>query len=245
MTKKKKTIIVVMVMVLIAGILLIIRSPREPEAFLTDKQVIKRINSFFPEAEPKVIQDVLYLDDTHVFVPFINESKEYGMSFWVWKDNKWRAASVDNGGELKAWNGEGDSFIMWNLDPMDEVYEIRTFMKKDRNFSASRDEGTYQPGIEMMHSIMTENKTYGVEKYPDSWRTLMYQYAELQRKTSNFDEFFEVQQSLTLANRFYDKGGKEVFPTPPTNGIGYSTRYDYVDVPYLMDLVDDELEGSY
>ena len=245
MTKKTKTIIVVMVMVLIVGTLLIIRSPREPEAFLTDKQVIKRINSFFPESAPKVIQDVLYLDETHVYVPFINESKEYGMSFWVWKDNKWRAASVDNGGELKAWNGEGDSFIMWNLNPKDEVYEIRTFMKKDRNFSASRDEGTYQPGIEMMHSIMTENKTYGVEKYPYNWRTLRNQYAALQKKTPDYGEFFEGEQALKLANRFYDKDGKEVFPTVPTDGMGYSTGNDYVDVPYLMDLVDDELEGSY
>ena len=244
MTKKTKTIIVMMVMVLIAGILLIIRSPREPEAFLTDKQVIKRINSFFPESAPKVIQDVLYLDETHVFVPFINESKEYGMSFWVWKDNKWRAASVDNGGELKAWNGEGDSFIMWNLNPKDEVYEIRTFMKKDRNFSASGDEGTYQPGIEMMHSIMTENTKYGVEKYPDSWRTLMDQYAEVQ-KESSYDEFFEYRQTFKIGNRFFDKDGKVVFPTVPTDGIGYGTGNDYVDVPFLLYLEESELEGSY
>ncbi|MGE7122166.1 hypothetical protein ACQKIC_18360 [Peribacillus sp. NPDC046944] len=244
MNKKTKTIILVMVIVLIVGVLLIIRAPREPEAFLTDKQVIKRINSFFPESEPKIIQDVLYLDETHVFVPFINESKEYGMSFWVWKDNKWRAASVDNGGEPKAWNGEGDSFFMWNLDPKDEVSEIKAFMKKDRNFTVSGDEATYEPGLEMMHSITVEDKSYGVEKYPDSWRTLMDQYAEVQ-KESSFDEFFEDRQTFKIGNRFYDKDGKEVFPTVPTDGIGYSTGNDYVDVPYLMDLVDDELEGSY
>ncbi|WP_407408437.1 hypothetical protein, partial [Peribacillus sp.] len=116
------------------------------------------------------------------------------MSFWVWKDKKWRAASVDNGGEPKAWNGEGDSFFMWNLNPKDEVSEIKAFMKKDRNFSVSGDEATYEPGLEMMHSITVEDKSYGVEKYPDSWRTLMDQYAEVQ-KESSFDEFFEDRQT--------------------------------------------------
>lgn len=245
MTKKTKKIILVMVIVLIVGVLLIIRIPRAPEAFLTDQQVINRINSFFPEAEPKVIQDVLYLDDTHVFVPFINESKEYGMSFWVWKNNKWRAASVaNNGGQLKAWNGEGDSFIMWNLDPKGKVSEIRTFMKNDRSFSVSGDGATYDPGIEMMHSIMVVDETYGVEKYPASWRTLIDQYTDLQ-KESSFYELFHDRQSLQVANRFYDKDGKEVFPIMPTNGIEYTTEYNYVDVPYLIDLVDEELEGSY
>ncbi|MFJ7745484.1 hypothetical protein [Peribacillus sp. NPDC097295] len=244
MTKKTKTIILVIVIVLIVGVLSIIQSPREPEAFLTDQQVINRINSFFPEAEPKVIQDVLYLDDTHVFVPFINESKEYGMSFWVWKDNKWRAASVDNGGEPKAWNGEGDSFIMWNLDPKDEVSEIKTFMKKDRNFSVSGDEATYEPGLEMMHSIPIKNKPYGVETYPDSWRTLMDTYAELPGQT-RFNEFLEYRQTLKIGNIFYNKDGKQVFPTVPSDGIGYSTGNDYVDVPFLLYLEESELEGSY
>lgn len=244
MNKKTKTIILLIVIFLIVGVLFIIRAPREPEAFLTDKQVIKRINSFFPEAEPKVIQDVLYLDETHVFVPFINESKEYGMSFWVWKDKKWRTASVDNGGEPKAWNGEGDSFFMWNLNPKDEVSEIKAFMKKDRNFSVSGDEATYEPGLEMMHSITVEDKSYGVEKYPDSWRTLMDQYAEVQ-KESSFDEFFEDRQTFKIGNRFYDKDGKEVFPTVPTDGIGYGTGNDYVDVPFLWYVEESELEGSY
>ncbi|MGE7604076.1 hypothetical protein ACQKL5_16520 [Peribacillus sp. NPDC097675] len=244
MTKKTKTIILVIVIVLIVGVLLIIQSPREPEAFLTDKQVIKRINSFFPEAEPKVIQDVLYLDDTHVFVPFINESKEYRMSFWVWKDNKWRAASVDNGGEPKAWNGKKDSFFMWNLDPKDEMSEIKMFMIKDRSFIVSEDEATYEPGLEMMHSIMVEDKSYGVEKYPDSWLTLMDQYTEVQ-KESIFDGYFEDRQTFKIGNRFYGKDGKAVFPTVPTDGIGYGTGNDYLDVPFLLYLEESELEGSY
>lgn len=244
MTKKMKKIILVMVIVLIVGVLLIIRIPRAPEPFLTDQQVINRILSFFPESEPKVIQDVLYLDDTHVFVPFINESKEYGMSFWVWKNNKWRAASVDIGGEPQAWNGKEDSFIMWNIDPRDEVSEIRFFMRNQRSYSVSDDVATYQPGVEMMHSVKLQQQSYGVEKYPERWRLLMDKDVE-RNHVSIFQDFLGDSQTLQVANGFYGKDGKEVFLEYTTNGNGYTTGNNYIDFPYLLGIQDDELEGTY
>lgn len=72
----------------------------------------------------------------------------------------------------------------------------------------------------------------------------MDQYTELQGE-SIFNEFSEYRQALRMGNRFYQKDGKEIFPTVPTDGIGYSTGNDYVDVPFLLYLEESELEGSY
>ncbi|MGG4267166.1 hypothetical protein [Peribacillus simplex] len=134
MTNKIKMIGFITAVISIGGILSFGRFPNAPEPFLSDRQVVERINSTFSEAQPMVIQDQIFLDDTHVFVPFISEDNRYGMSFWVWKGNKWRVASVENSGQPQVWNGEEKSLIMWNMDPKDGISEIKVFMKKDRGF---------------------------------------------------------------------------------------------------------------
>ncbi|MGE7766284.1 hypothetical protein [Peribacillus sp. NPDC096540] len=244
MTKKSKMIVLITAVILIGGLLLFVRFPKEPKPFLSDKQIIKRINSFFSDAQPKVIQKKIFLDDTHVFVPFISEDNGYGMSFWVWKDNKWRAASVNNGGQPQVWIGEEKSLIMWNMDPRDDVSEIKVFIRKDRGFMVSAGIATYQPGIEMMHSITLQGKPYGVEKYPDNWRILMNHYEKLQAEDGQ-NEFFQFNDSLQLANDFYDKDGNEVFPEHSSNSNSYTTGNNYVDFPFLIHVEEVELEGTY
>ena len=242
MTKKTKMIVFIIAVISIGGILLFVRFPKEPEPFISDRQVIERINSTFSEAQPRVIQDQIFLDNTHVFVPFINVDNGYGMSFWVWKGNKWRVASVENSGQPQVWDGEEKSLIMWNMDPKDGISEIRVFMKKDRGFMGSDGIATYQPGIEMMHSIVLNGKTYGVGRYPDNWRELMDQYVKLQVEDRQSD-FPEFNKLIQLAINFYDKDGNETFPEHSFNGNGYITGDNFLDVPFLVQA--DELEGAY
>ncbi|PJN86592.1 hypothetical protein [Bacillus sp. mrc49] len=244
MAKKTKKIILLAAILLMIGVLSFTQLPKDPDPFLSDKQVIKRINSFFSEAQPKIIQDRIFLDDTHVFVPFISEDDGYGMSFWIWKNNKWRAASVNEGGEPQVWNGEKKSKIIWNINPKDEVGEIRFFLKKEREFMVADGVDTYQPGMEMMHRITLQEKMYGVEEYPDHWQELMTQYAKIQAKDGQ-NEFLALGDGLQVFTGFYDAKGKETFPQTSFTGNGYSTGDDFVDVPFLVQVHENELEGEY
>ncbi|MGE7761295.1 hypothetical protein [Peribacillus sp. NPDC097895] len=244
MTHKTKMIVFITAVISMGGILLFGRFPKAPEPFLSNRQVIEQINSNFSEAQPLVIQDQIFLDDTHVFVPFISEDNRYGMSFWVWKGNKWRVASVENRGQPHVWNGEEKSLIMWNMDPKDDISEIRVFMKKDRDFMVSDGKATYQPGIEMMHSIVMQGKMYGVETYPDNWQELMDHFVKLKGEVGQKD-FLELNEPIQLAINFYDKDGKETYPEHAFNGNSYTTGNHFVDVPFLVHVEVDELEGTY
>ncbi|MDM5214010.1 hypothetical protein QUF94_21650 [Peribacillus sp. NJ4] len=244
MTKKAKMSVLITAAILIGGILLFVLFPKEPEPFLSEKQIIKRINSIFPEAQPKSIQNKIFLDDTHVFVPFISEENGYGMSFWVWKGNKWKAASVNMGGQPQVWNGEEKSLIMWNMNTKDDVSEIGVFMKVDRDFLVEDGIATYQPGIEMMHSIALKGKTYGVARFPDNWRELMKQYVKLQAEDGQND-FPDFNDPIRLVTNFHDKEGEEIIPEHSFNGNSYTTGYNFVDVHFLVTVQEEELEGAY
>ncbi|WP_285767779.1 hypothetical protein [Peribacillus sp. SI8-4] len=242
MGRKTKKFILLAPVLLIIGILSFINFPKDPDPFPSDEQVIERITSFFSEIRPKIIQDRIFLDDRHVFVPFISEDDGYGMSFWVWKNNEWIAASVSGGGQPMVWNGGEEAVIMWNLNPKDEVGEISIFVKKERDFMVSGELATYQPRMGMMHRIPLEGKMYGAESFPDHWQELIKQYGEIQSSDGQ-NEFLGLEGGLQVVASFHDAKGKETFPHISFTGNSYSTGDEFVEA--VIQVHENELEGKY
>jgi hypothetical protein len=100
----------------------------KPVSFPTNEQLVKEINSIFPESAASVIQDSISVDERHVVVPFISNEDHYGLSYWVWKKHKWTVAAIDTRGEPKIWKinrKDPLSFhLVWNIHPDDQVSSI-------------------------------------------------------------------------------------------------------------------------
>lgn len=53
----------------------------EPTSFPTDDQLIEEMSNSFSIVSNSVIQDTVFLDDRHVFVPFIAEHEMYELVY--------------------------------------------------------------------------------------------------------------------------------------------------------------------
>ena len=81
MTKRKIVIFVALAALLIILFLIYWFYFSKPESFLSEEQVVDQINDTFAQAEAVRIQDTVDLDEEHVFVPFVTNSDEYGVSY--------------------------------------------------------------------------------------------------------------------------------------------------------------------
>ena len=241
----KKTLLITIALLLVGGVaalFFVFPDKEEPKPFLTKEQVINRIGSLLPEAKPSIIQDVIYLDKTHVYVPFIGEEERYGMSFWIWKEDKWRAASVDNTGEPQAWTSGRQSFVMWNLDPKDQISEMRLYLVSNRDFMVSEGVSFYRPRIEMSYTIPLPKTSFGVEKIPDAWQKVMKSYENHAKEGDGLS--FGNQESIRMGQAFFDEKGKETSPDISYGGHSYETGNAYVNQRYLWYTEQEELEGK-
>ncbi|QTD39455.1 hypothetical protein [Sporosarcina sp. Te-1] len=110
---------VAVVLLLTAGYLLFIA---KPAPFPSDEQaLIDELNTHSIGAAIEQVLDVFPVEERFQFVPFVTDEKDYGMSFWVWKDLRWQPAFITYSGEPRVWKvREGDPStyrIVWNISP--------------------------------------------------------------------------------------------------------------------------------
>lgn len=224
--------------------------PSEPKKFITDQQIKNEVKKEFPKATVKEVQDIVYIDESHVFVPFITTSETYGMSFWKWKHKKWHVSRIDSrGAHLLVWKIDpkdpASYVIVWNMNPTDQLGQLKVRMTQKRNAGVENYKDFYYPKIQMEKKFSLTSKTYGIFRYPSEW-TEMY---KLNKNINNVEEaafidtgFFESSGSLNLTWTVYNKIGKEVLPEYSLN-----SEYDILDdetYGYIMIDTDKEVEAS-
>lgn len=170
----KKTIVLASILI---GIMLIVASiwyyNSDSTSFLTDEQLVEEMTDHFSVVSNSVIQDIVFLDDRHVFVPFIAEEKIYGLSLWEWKNRKWNAVLVSTSGEIKVWkiNSKDPATFhtVWNYPPQDQVDYMKLYLINKRGFQISGDEEHYEPGMQLEQMITLSENPYGSMKLSKEW----------------------------------------------------------------------------
>jgi len=198
----------------------------KPGAFHDATQLIDKINDVFPQAQAKVIQDTIKLDDKHIVVPFISENDDYGLSYWVWKHYSWKLVYVSTRGLPELWklgNDPSTYHIVWNLHPDSNVDSLHFYMERHRGYRVSRGiEHYYYPKIQLDEAVSLEGKTYGSMKLWDDWSATIRELTNNQiKKPISFEDKSLAFQNIIISFMYYDRTGEHSTLMKSYNGRSY------------------------
>lgn len=138
--------------------------------------------------QAKLVVDQIQLDQKHAFVPFISNSGDYSMSFWVWEKYKWRIGRIDTSNGPYVWKLSDKEpsrhFLVWNMQPDGWVEDFSFYFIRERKVGRSNGKDYYTPRIQLEMPIDFDEHPYGAVPYPDHWAKLM---KELQRDSHKDD----------------------------------------------------------
>ncbi|MDQ0231678.1 hypothetical protein [Metabacillus malikii] len=224
--RQKKLLFAILGIVIGIGIILIYFS--KPAPFLTHQQLVKQINENIPDANPETIQDTIFIDDSHVFAPFITEKNEYGISLWEWQHGSWAPIRITTSGEPTVWKIKHNNLstyrIVWNYHPKDQIQSFAIFYIRERGFSSSSNKEIYLPRIELSHNITVDEGSYGLREIPEFWLPIMD----------------GVKENISYGFMTYNADDHIIFPEETLHGIGYSYGENYEDVRLLDE---NEIDG--
>jgi hypothetical protein len=210
----------------------------KPTSFPEKKELISKINHTLLDAHAVQIQDAIYIDDDHVYVPFITKGKEYGKSFWIWQKHKWRITSVMTGGQPILWkvveNDPSTYHMVWNIDPMDNVEAMNLYLKKERGYQGFRDANFYEPGVQMVKRVPLPTKLYGTMKIPNEWISYINSVINIEKSKPYAAENFHLEQNLSFGWNNTNPYDEDTFPRRSTYGGGMNGE-EIMFVGYLDD----------
>lgn len=216
----------------------------KPSEFLADQILKKEINEKLEGFEVKTIQDQIYIDERRVFVPFISASNEYGVSHWLWANHEWKVIKIESSGEPLVWKVEENdptSYVLtWNLHPADQINSLSIYLKNERYYSVSSGEHYYTPGVQMMKTIDSLQKSYHVMRMPKDWAYYLKKQADLSNQ-SRYKSFFSENPQVHFGWSAFNNKGERVFPEQSVNGSGYSAGYGAFHYVLIQD--DSDLES--
>ena len=210
----------------------------KPTSFPTNEQLVDEMNSIFPKAAASIIQDTIHIDEGHVLVPFISKGDDYGLSYWEWKNHKWKVVSIDTKGKPMLWklniNDPSSLYFVWNIHPKDQLSSIHFYLIRDRGFRIAEGIEHYNPRVQMEKRVSVQEKSYGLMQLPDDWVKFMNAYIKVEsaKQSPERDMFFGWIP--------YDQTNKESFPESSVNGAGYSNGE--VGLEYVMILNKGDIE---
>lgn len=242
---KKKWIALGVFALLILGMFIYFLINEFPSDFLKEEELIGILNSVDEKIEVEVIQDLIFMDDKHVFVPFISKDEDYGFSLWKWKNGKWhlsekRVSGLINFIQLKE-NDPTSYYFVWNL-PGNNISAIKLYMIRERDYRITNGLPNYQPRVQM-ERLYKKDTTYGVEPLPDE---MLEVYQEIIEMNDNVEDFFmfPINNDLYFTSNIYDENGEviviningysyigdvmiksdDLFPNVPINELEYPNR---------------------
>jgi hypothetical protein len=246
MTKKIMIFVGLGILILISSIIYWFYFAK-PTAFPSNDQLLKEINHSLPEASADVIQDIVYVDDRHVVVPFISKEKGYGLSYWVWQKHKWTAASITSDGEPVVWklekNDPSTYHLVWNFHPNDEISYLKFYLKRDRGYQISNGIENYFPGVQIEQKVSLQGNSYGVLQLPEEWISFIDPLINLESaKQPNSFDFF-VDNYLYFGWVPYDKTDLVVRPNWGGSAHSFGFSGGSVDIDFVRFLDEMEIES--
>ena len=242
MSKKLKLILLAVIVLISAAVAVYCLYLSPPKEFPSKEEITESMMNTFPEADIKEIQDIIFLDDRHAFVPFITKSDGYGFSFWEWDKHDWHFSSIDTGATPRIWKidkkNPAENFIVWNFHPENDLKSLTFFLMKDRGYSVTDGKENYQPKIQMNFKVdMVGEKTYGFTKIPNQWQ----EYVSAENKLMSalipnplFSDFFP-QAHYYYGWRSVTRDGSEDHPAYPINNNGFGTGDSLIEHIMFLD----------
>lgn len=217
----------------------------KPTPFPTQEQLVEEMNHFFPEARAATIQESISIDERHTLVPFISETGDYGLSYWVWQKRNWRVDRIDTKGGPMVWeiNSRKPSsyYFVWNINPNHFLQTIDFFMIRERGYRVIDGKETYYPRIQLKTNVSLQDQTYGVLPLPEDWVTVTESFLKVSppaQKDFFFNQLFP-DQHLFFGWSAYDRLGNVSFPTE-LNGNSFSNGK--LNIDYVLILNEENLE---
>ncbi|WP_226676473.1 hypothetical protein [Mesobacillus jeotgali] len=199
-----------------------------PPAAFPDKGKIKNIlmdpHNGIDIAE---VQDTIFLDDKHVYIPFTTKTESHGISLWEWKKHKWQLSSFSTGSMPFIWKIDSDDpathIIMWNFHPENNVDYLKFFLIKERGYSITEGKHQYGPGVQMDFRVNSGGLSYGYSPIPSEWQEYMKAENKLMKAMKPnpfFGDLFPPAQYY-FGWQSISKDGTVEFPSiPDINGFG-------------------------
>jgi hypothetical protein len=216
---------------------------QDPKPFLSNIEIKKEIVKIFPGGGVKEIQNRVYIDDKHVFVPYITERNTYGMINWEWKRNEWSLTSVETNTDdpkllkIKT-NHTLKRYLIWNINPTYNINQINFYLTRKRQFSVTEGVSKYEPRIQLKLKKKINESSYGVLRLPKSWERIMNDDSLL-NSPKQFDSIFSSfipPTSMMVSWIALDKNEKINYPINSEPGNGYSSGENYFDfVPFVSE----------
>lgn len=210
------------------------------ERFLSNDELIHEINSSVPNVTVRAIQDVVQLDERHIYVPYISQEGHYNDSYWIWKRGRWQVNMLNSPSKPQIWKIKKEDpssyYFVWNFPRDDEWSELKLYYIRNRSYSISEDMGSYYPRVQLEEKVSLVEKSYGALQLPKEWVSTIKPFIEVEKaKQPNF--FHE--QSIYFGWMSYDQFGREKIPES-RSGVGH--YYGHADIDHLMFISEEQLE---
>lgn len=244
MTRKRLVMMIGVLVLVLSGFFMYWFVYSKPTSFPNHEHLTKEMNLIFPDAKVDIIQDTVYLDKKHVFVPFISAEKQYGVSYWVWQNRKWHVGSISTTGEPHIWKiDEKDSstfHFVWNMQPEDQVHHIKFFFIRDRSFYVTDGVEDYSPRIQMDNKVKLNGKSYGVSRLSKEWVSVIDSHEEFvsAKQPDMFFESFFPDPPMQFGWVPYNEKNEVSFGKGSFNSSGYNN----IDVNTEFVMILDKME---
>ncbi|GGF25689.1 hypothetical protein GCM10010954_25740 [Halobacillus andaensis] len=188
MKKKKLIIVTLLLFVVLTGVFIFTSNSPGPGDLPENSAIKEEIESTLGGVKIDEIVDRQQVGDDHAFFPFITDDGQRGMSVWKVENRKWTIGASDNGGEPSLWKIDPQDpetfYIIYHLDPDDDVDKIDFYMKRERNYHVTGEHQSYVPQI-MAKEEVDVSGGYGAQPAPKIWKELQNQLNTLAQPDNN------------------------------------------------------------
>lgn len=203
------------------------------------EQLMKEIEEQYDEVKVAQILDISYLDEKHVFVPFMTEENEYGMSLWVRKFSKWHCGQILLNYSVMKWKIGSNDYFIWNVPLRNESIKLNLYLLRDRQYRVSDGDIYYSPAVQMEEEISIDSKSFGYRKINEEWIAVKDEHNhqnESRISFMNFQQYENLYYGYQLKNR-----KDEAYPIEFFSSKVFSGRVS-IDVEDVLFISNEELQ---
>ncbi|MDX5476747.1 MAG: hypothetical protein LPK00_14535 [Bacillaceae bacterium] len=216
-----------------------------PKPFYSNDELVMELNKISDYSTVMEIQDIIFLDENRVFVPYITTDEDYSSSYWTWEKNNWNAIAHYNNSIPFVWSSKKgqDTFFVWNLNPRDNIKSIDFYMIRDRYYhimtEGDKRKETYDPRIQFTHNLKIKEQSYGVESVPAEWQVVSNLYGESEKTESTFFSY-PTNMHIIFGWMPYEENGDRADVRYSAMGGGF--HYSYDGLNFMTYVNESELE---
>lgn len=209
-----------------------------PKPLPTNGNMIETMNQTNKKANVKSLQATIFLDNKHVFVPFVSKNGNYGVSYWSWQMLHWELVGINSKGSPHLWKikkkDPSTYYVLWNISPKDHVNSVNYYLIRKRSDVTIENQKEYFPSIQMKTSIKLNGRTFGFMAFPKDWQLFTKNILQLNPlKSSQNKNSYDIlgQNHVSINVLPLTKQGKMVKLKHSTGGHQYvkgRTEINYI-----------------